>query len=101
MVDHHHQWRRSVDFFFDTCALLFSYSQPDLVAVPKHPAAAAVATESGGGGGGATPQQLQEPVADQSALAAAAAQSIPTRQYLDQTVVPILLQALSALAKER
>lgn len=31
----------------------------------------------------------------------AAAQSIPTRQYLDQTVVPILLQALSALAKER
>ncbi|KAI1720528.1 dpy-30 motif domain-containing protein [Ditylenchus destructor] len=28
-------------------------------------------------------------------------QSIPTRQYLDQTVVPILLQALGALAKER
>ena len=27
--------------------------------------------------------------------------SIPTRQYLDQTVVPILLQALGALAKER
>ena len=26
---------------------------------------------------------------------------MPTRQYLDQTVVPILLQALSALAKER
>uniref|UniRef100_A0A915D1G9 Uncharacterized protein n=1 Tax=Ditylenchus dipsaci TaxID=166011 RepID=A0A915D1G9_9BILA len=30
-----------------------------------------------------------------------ALQSIPTRQYLDQTVVPILLQALGALAKER
>uniref|UniRef100_A0A0K0DHB8 Dosage compensation protein dpy-30 n=1 Tax=Angiostrongylus cantonensis TaxID=6313 RepID=A0A0K0DHB8_ANGCA len=29
------------------------------------------------------------------------APSIPTRQYLDQTVVPILLQALGALAKER
>ncbi|KAK9738876.1 Dpy-30 motif [Popillia japonica] len=27
--------------------------------------------------------------------------SLPTRQYLDQTVVPILLQALSYLAKER
>ncbi|XP_074641275.1 protein dpy-30 homolog [Tubulanus polymorphus] len=28
-------------------------------------------------------------------------QSLPTRAYLDQTVVPILLQAMSALAKER
>lgn len=28
-------------------------------------------------------------------------QSLPTRQYLDQTVVPILLQGLSFLAKER
>ncbi|GAB6021643.1 hypothetical protein CHUAL_004227 [Chamberlinius hualienensis] len=28
-------------------------------------------------------------------------QSLPTRQYLDQTVVPILLQGLSVLAKER
>jgi protein dpy-30 len=28
-------------------------------------------------------------------------QSVPTRQYLDQTVVPILLQALAALSKER
>ncbi|KAL1117647.1 hypothetical protein AAG570_003962 [Ranatra chinensis] len=28
-------------------------------------------------------------------------QSLPTRQYLDQTVVPILLQGLSTLAKER
>ena len=28
-------------------------------------------------------------------------QSLPTRQYLDQTVVPILLQALLVLAKER
>ncbi|EEB14770.1 histone H1-I-1, putative [Pediculus humanus corporis] len=28
-------------------------------------------------------------------------QSLPIRQYLDQTVVPILLQALSTLSKER
>lgn len=28
-------------------------------------------------------------------------QAIPTRQYLDQTVVPIVLQGLSAVAKER
>ncbi|XP_076314554.1 protein dpy-30 homolog [Tachypleus tridentatus] len=28
-------------------------------------------------------------------------QTLPTRQYLDTTVVPILLQSLSALAKER
>lgn len=28
-------------------------------------------------------------------------QSLPTRQYLDQTVVPILLQALSTLSEER
>ncbi|KFB39751.1 hypothetical protein ZHAS_00007445 [Anopheles sinensis] len=28
-------------------------------------------------------------------------QSLPTRQYLDQTVNPILLQGLKALAKER
>jgi len=26
---------------------------------------------------------------------------VPTRQYLDQTVVPILLQGLASLAKER
>ena len=28
-------------------------------------------------------------------------QSLPTRQYLDQSVVPILLQAFTALSKER
>ena len=28
-------------------------------------------------------------------------QSLPTRAYLDQTVVPILLQGLSQLAKEQ
>lgn len=28
-------------------------------------------------------------------------QSLPTRAYLDQTVVPILLQGLAVLAKER
>lgn len=28
-------------------------------------------------------------------------QSLPTKQYLDQTVAPILLQGLQTLAKER
>ncbi|XP_004205978.1 protein dpy-30 homolog [Hydra vulgaris] len=28
-------------------------------------------------------------------------QSLPTRQYLDQSIVPILLQGLTAIAKER
>jgi len=28
-------------------------------------------------------------------------QGLPTRQYLDQTVVPILLQGLASLARER
>ena len=30
-----------------------------------------------------------------------AAKSLPTRQYLDETVVPVLLDALAALAKDR
>uniref|UniRef100_A0A914HJJ9 Protein dpy-30 homolog n=1 Tax=Globodera rostochiensis TaxID=31243 RepID=A0A914HJJ9_GLORO len=33
--------------------------------------------------------------------AQSALKNLPTRQYLDMTIVPILLQALSALAKER
>lgn len=41
-------------------------------------------------------QQQHQQVAGNNAM-----QNIPTRQYLDQTVVPILLQGLSALAKER
>ena len=28
-------------------------------------------------------------------------QSMPTRQYLDQAVVPVVLQGLAAVAKER
>ncbi|CAD6186776.1 unnamed protein product [Caenorhabditis auriculariae] len=46
------------------------------------------------------PAQPQAPVPP-SAPAARNLQSIPTRQYLDQTIVPILLQGLGALAKER
>jgi len=45
-------------------------------------------------------QQLQQQHQQQQ-QANAAVQNIPTRQYLDQTVVPILLQGLSSLAKER
>lgn len=53
------------------------------------------------------PATVAEPAAPEAAppakapAAAAPGASVPTRQYLDQTVVPILLQALSALAKER
>ncbi len=37
----------------------------------------------------------------QKPMSAAEVKGLPTRQYLDQTVVPILLEALTALAKER
>ncbi|KRZ09008.1 Dosage compensation protein dpy-30 [Trichinella zimbabwensis] len=54
-------------------------------------------------------QQAEQPTTKQSSLeptsspaaCGSAAFSLPTRQYLDQTVVPILLHALSALARER
>ncbi|XP_001638869.2 protein dpy-30 homolog [Nematostella vectensis] len=39
--------------------------------------------------------------ADKSTKAKVDLQSLPTRAYLDQTVVPILLQGLATLAKER
>jgi len=56
-----------------------------------------------GGGQSATTVQLQQQQMQHhhQQQANAAIQNIPTRQYLDQTVVPILLQGLSALAKER
>ena len=67
---------------------------------------------------GSVPRTLVEPAAASAGLedkeegetaekAASAVQSqinlqaLPIRQYLDQTVVPLLLQALSALVKER
>jgi len=48
--------------------------------------------------------KTQKIIADEKEGAARAkpdVQSLPTRQYLDQSVVPILLQALTALSKER
>ncbi|KAG9344267.1 hypothetical protein JZ751_010936 [Albula glossodonta] len=39
--------------------------------------------------------------ADKASKQKADLQSLPTRAYLDQTVVPVLLQSLSVLAKER
>jgi len=56
------------------------------------------------GGQPATVVQLQQQQMQQQhqhVSGSSAMQGIPTRQYLDQTVVPILLQGLSALAKER
>jgi len=43
-------------------------------------------------------KEISEPAAKKSRLDL---QSVPTRQYLDQTVVPILLQGLASLSKER
>lgn len=46
----------------------------------------------------------QRKFAEDSAVAVQgklALQSLPIRAYLDQTVVPVLLQGLSALTKER
>ncbi|OUC43380.1 hypothetical protein D917_02546 [Trichinella nativa] len=48
----------------------------------------------------ATKQSSLEPTSSPAASGSAAF-AVPTRQYLDQTVVPILLHALSALARER
>jgi protein dpy-30 len=42
-----------------------------------------------------------QPAANQEAKKDNALQQLPIRAYLDQTVVPILLQALSEVAKER
>lgn len=48
---------------------------------------------SGGGGESNGESSAKRPRVDMS--------SLPTRQYLDQTVVPILLQAVTQLNKER
>uniref|UniRef100_A0A914Y4B2 Protein dpy-30 homolog n=1 Tax=Panagrolaimus superbus TaxID=310955 RepID=A0A914Y4B2_9BILA len=60
----------------------------DAAAMPPPPASDAKASS-------------QEPKKDQEDAHRIALQSIPTRQYLDQTVVPILLQALGSVARER
>lgn len=57
------------------------------------PAAKPEPAKDTGSGGAPTAAKKSRPEADLS--------SLPTRQYLDTTVVPILLQALSQLAKER
>jgi hypothetical protein len=44
--------------------------------------------------------QLEE-LADASAAPEENLQSLPTRQYLDRTVVPLLLEGITALSKER
>ncbi|CAD7079286.1 unnamed protein product [Hermetia illucens] len=42
-----------------------------------------------------------QPTPQQPKKARTDLQSLPTRQYLDQTVAPILLQGLQTLARER
>ena len=46
-------------------------------------------------------QQTPSKKARPSSSLPSSTKGLPTRQYLDQTVVPILLEALAALAKER
>jgi protein dpy-30 len=64
--------------------------------------------ESQAGAHGTIPDNIQKIIASERESSDVAAkrpkvdlQSLPTRAYLDQTVVPILLQGMSALAKER
>ncbi|KAI8042864.1 protein dpy-30 homolog [Drosophila gunungcola] len=63
-------------------------------------AAAPGATASGATAGQSTPaaQQQQQPAAKKTS---GETSSMPTRQYLDQTVAPVLLHGLQALARER
>ncbi|XP_043221275.1 protein dpy-30 homolog isoform X1 [Amphibalanus amphitrite] len=62
---------------------------------------------SGGSSQDIVPESVQKAVAAEKASENGAKksrldlQSLPTRQYLDQTVVPALQQALSVLSKER
>ena len=73
--------------------------QPDASAPAETPAAAAEAPAAAGAD---DPDPAQK--AEQAAVAVQnklQQQALPIRAYLDQTVVPILLQGLSALVKER
>merc|ERR1712212_1396326 len=45
--------------------------------------------------------QIDDSLEDDIDVPTSSRSRIPTRQYLDQTVVPILLESLAALAKER
>ncbi|MCP9264448.1 RNA-binding protein rnp-1 [Dirofilaria immitis] len=67
----------------------------------SHPSATSENTESSGEPEKRCASELVAGESGSGDTATAASTTIPTRQYLDQTVVPILLQALGALAKER
>merc|ERR1719506_2038234 len=66
--------------------------------VEEVPAEAPAADDAGMDDAGAGEKAEQAAVAVQNKLQQ---QALPIRAYLDQTVVPILLQGLSALVKER
>lgn len=83
--------------------LLFAFLA-ELQAAITTPALAA--TDSTTAAAAAKPEPAKEaattaPAAGKKSRPEADLSSLPTRQYLDTTVVPILLQALSQLAKER
>ncbi|KPP79520.1 protein dpy-30-like [Scleropages formosus] len=45
--------------------------------------------------------EVEKPIMEKLPKQKVDLQSLPTRAYLDQTVVPVLLQSLAVLAKER
>ncbi|KAH8283081.1 hypothetical protein KR054_012026, partial [Drosophila jambulina] len=67
-------------------------------ATPGAAATGATAVQSASASTPAAPQQQQQPPAKK---ASGETSSLPTRQYLDQTVAPVLLHGLQALARER
>uniref|UniRef100_A0A6P4FT14 Protein dpy-30 homolog n=1 Tax=Drosophila rhopaloa TaxID=1041015 RepID=A0A6P4FT14_DRORH len=67
-------------------------SQPNSGSAPG-----AIAASSGATAGQSTPA-TQQPAAKKTS---GETSSMPTRQYLDQTVAPVLLHGLQALARER
>ncbi|XP_020807352.1 protein dpy-30 homolog [Drosophila serrata] len=72
--------------------------QATTVATPGAAATGATAVQSATVSTPAAQQQQQQPPAKK---VSGETSSLPTRQYLDQTVAPVLLHGLQALARER
>lgn len=60
-----------------------------------------IPSQSQSGGGAAAASTEEKPGVKTGKSRGAELQALPTKQYLDQTVAPILLQGLQTLAKER
>ncbi|KAH8341428.1 hypothetical protein KR059_006625, partial [Drosophila kikkawai] len=77
--------------------------QASSVAAPGAAAAtgATAAVQSASASTPTAPQQQQQQQQPPAKKASGETSSLPTRQYLDQTVAPVLLHGLQALARER